>query len=229
MFGEPLEILSAMGHGRSYGKVTSVLGRKLSGIFFCGIWDALRAGPALPTVALVTDIGNDLLYGASLDELFAWLEAVVERLDAVGAHTVITSLPLESVQRLGSAKFRLLRSLLFPSSRASWAETLALAQRAQARLARLAEERKTPLIPVENAWYGWDTIHLRRRVFSTAWGVILAHWLAASTPHTAPWISRRHAFYLRSLRPAERWIWGMHQTCAQPCAQLKDGTTISLF
>src|SRR5262249_46912085 len=61
VWGSPLEVLAALGHGRSYGRATSVMGRQLPGIRECGLWPALGVDGQLPTAALVTDIGNDVL------------------------------------------------------------------------------------------------------------------------------------------------------------------------
>src|SRR5438552_19189250 len=62
-WSEPVEIMAAMGHGRSYGEDSSFLGRKISGIFPCALWQDLQNRSRLPAVALLTDVGNDLLYG----------------------------------------------------------------------------------------------------------------------------------------------------------------------
>ena len=70
----PVEIMAAMGHGRSYGQDSSVLGKKISGIFPCALWQDLQNRPSLPTAALVTDIGNDMLYGVSPDQMLDWVE-----------------------------------------------------------------------------------------------------------------------------------------------------------
>ena len=66
---EPIEIMAAMGHGRSYGQDSSVFGRKISGIFPCALWQDLQNRPTAANAALVTDIGNDLLYGVTPDRL----------------------------------------------------------------------------------------------------------------------------------------------------------------
>src|ERR1043165_8514894 len=68
-WSEAVEIMAAMGHGRSYGQDSSVLGRKIPGIFPCALWQDLQNRPPLPTSALLTDIGNDILYGISPDRL----------------------------------------------------------------------------------------------------------------------------------------------------------------
>src|SRR5215212_11255282 len=110
-WSEPVEIMAAMGHGRSYGQDSSVLGRKFSGIFPCALWRDLQTRPSLPTAALVTDIGNDMLYGVSSDQLLDWVERCLDRLDEVGAATIVTQLPTESLERLGKVRFQLFRRL----------------------------------------------------------------------------------------------------------------------
>src|SRR5215207_2044158 len=79
-WSEPIEIMVAMGHGRSYGLDSSFLGKKISGIFPCALWQDLQSRQPLPTAALVTDIGNDILYGVSSDLLLDWVERCLDRL-----------------------------------------------------------------------------------------------------------------------------------------------------
>ena len=63
---EPIELFAAHGHGRSYGLWSRVLMRRLPGIRECGLWESLatRSGEGRP-LALVTDVGNDLLFGGN--------------------------------------------------------------------------------------------------------------------------------------------------------------------
>ena len=99
-------------------RILSVFGRKISGIFPCALWQDLQNRPPLPTAALVTDIGNDLLYGVTPDRLLEWVERCLDRLADAGAATVVTQLPIDSIERLGEARFRFFRRLLFPRSTA---------------------------------------------------------------------------------------------------------------
>ena len=75
----PMEILVAAGLGRSYGLTSRILGRSLPSILTCGLWEKLKQGPSLPTAALLTDVGNDLLYGASVKQLVSWVDTCLER------------------------------------------------------------------------------------------------------------------------------------------------------
>src|SRR5436190_21759166 len=116
-WSEPVEIMAAMGHGRSYGQDSSVLGKKISGIFPCALWQDLQNRQSLPTAALVTDIGNDMLYGVSTNQMLDWVERCLDRLAEAGATTIVTQLPAESIERLGERRFQFFRRLFFPRSK----------------------------------------------------------------------------------------------------------------
>jgi hypothetical protein len=178
---------------------------------------------------LITDVGNDLLYGAPLDELMAWLEIICDQLSEAGSRIVVTSLPLEGVRCLNPRRYLLLRTILFPRSRASLAEVLALAEAAQLRLADLAARKNIPLIPVKKEWYGWDTIHLRRRRHTSAWRDILLPMQAGEERAAHPRITLKRSMQFSWLAPAERSIFGMQMRRIQPCRRLPDGSTISCF
>jgi hypothetical protein len=228
-WGEPVEIMAAMGHGRSFGQDSTVLGRKISGIFPCALWQDLQNRPALPTAALITDIGNDLLYGVPPDRLFEWVENCLDRLESAGAATVITQMPIGSVERLGEARFQFFRRLFFPRSRLTLAEARSLVRHLNERLIRLGESRKIAVIPVSSAWYGFDPIHLKRGVLRQAWPALLAAWRGAAEPVIVARPSLWTAMYLATLPPWERSIAGIRRRAAQPSGRLADGTTISLY
>jgi hypothetical protein len=229
IWGEPVEIMAAMGHGRSYGKETSVLGRKISGIFPCALWQDLQARPPMPTVALVTDIGNDLLYGVAPDQLLEWVARCLDRLSEASASVVVTQLPVENVERLGEARFRFFRRLLFPRNRFQLSEVKAMARSFNDRVIELGESRKIPVIPVSSAWYGLDPIHLTRRSRRIAWPMLLSSWRALEAPLVVARPSLWNAAYLMSRTPWERSLLGIRRRAAQPSGRLGDGSTISLY
>src|SRR5437016_5976799 len=75
--GGPVDVLAACGHGRSYIQWSRIFlgARGLPGIVECGLWKSLAGRPPLPTVALVMDVGNDLLYGLATAEIAAGFAA----------------------------------------------------------------------------------------------------------------------------------------------------------
>jgi hypothetical protein len=226
---EPVEIMAAMGYGRSYVQESRVLARKISGIFSCELWRHLRDRPPLPMVALVTDIGNDLLYGVPIDRLLSCVEGCLERLADAGATTIVTRLPLGSLERLGEARFRFFRRLFFPSSQLTLAAAKGLADTLDQRLTEFASRQKTSVIPVSPAWYGLDPIHLRRRVWQQAWPALLSGWRAERASRVAPRSSLWRRAYLAALAPCDDSWFGIRCHCSQPSGVLNDGTTISLY
>jgi hypothetical protein len=228
-WGEPLEIMAAIGHGRSYGQDSTVFGRKISGIFPCALWQDLHKRPALPTSALVSDVGNDLLYGVPPEQVLDWVGRCLDRLNEVGAKTLVTELPIASIERLSEARFRFFRRLFFPQSKLTYADAQNLIVELNRELAALCRARKIPVIPVSSDWYGLDPIHLKRSVRSKAWPKMLAAWRdaedAIEVARSPLWTSA----YLASLAPHERSVFGIRRHKAQPSGRLSDGTTISLY
>ena len=161
LWGSPLEVLAALGHGRSYGLRSRVLGRELPGIRRCGLWDDLAARPPADTAALVTDVGNDLLYGASVSEILGWVSESLDRLASHHARTILTLLPLESVESLSDWRYWLLRTCTFPRCRAGRLEILEAAIELNAGLKQLAAEHGAATVELPGRWYGFDPIHIR--------------------------------------------------------------------
>ena len=119
LIASPRRLPPRMGHGRSYGRASRVLGRTLPGIDECGLWDALGDAVATQTYALITDIGNDIVYGYDVQMIAAWIEQCLKRLKARGAHTIITRLPVESIESLSNLRYRVAKAILFPGRRLS--------------------------------------------------------------------------------------------------------------
>ncbi|MGE3640206.1 MAG: hypothetical protein AB7G28_16755 [Pirellulales bacterium] len=226
---EPVEIMAAIGHGRSYGRDSRVLGRKISGIFPSPLWKDLQTRAPLETVALVTDVGNDLGYQVRVDEIASWVDGCLAHLERARATTVITELPLARMERLSEREFLFFRTLFFPKARITFDELRADAYALNARLQELGERRKISVIPASGAWYGRDPIHLRRAVWREAWPTILSAWHEREPLSIRPRASFARWAYLRSLKPAERVVFGRAERTAQPSGMLRDGTTISLY
>ena len=111
----PTEILAALGYGRSYGTAASFLGRWLPSILDCGLWRALQPAESCPTRALVTDIGNDLAYGFSVEQIMRWIDECFDRLNKIGASVVVTELPLKNFSKISNWRYLAMRSIFFPA------------------------------------------------------------------------------------------------------------------
>jgi hypothetical protein len=176
----------------------------------------------------VTDIGNDLLYGASVEQIATWVDVCLARLSAAVSMLIVTELPLASTQIISERRFRLLRNVFFPRSRLTLQESLTRGLELNDCVKQLAAKHRAVLVKPSLAWYGFDPIHIRRTRSASVWREIL-HGLSPSSdaglanPSLAQWMA------LRRLRPLERTLWGREQRQPQPAGRLPDGTTISLY
>jgi hypothetical protein len=233
-WGEPLDCLAALGHGRSYGARSTVLGRTLPSIQSCRLWTALEERPTVPTAALVTDIGNDVMYEAPVEKIVEWVTRCFDQLDRYGARIVMTRLPVANIDRVPEWKFRVLRRLMFPRGRIPYAAIAARARELDERLSEVATRRGIAQVRQDPAWYGWDPIHFRSSAWPEVWHRVLSGWGHDSHQNgpnepaaTNPPLSR--LLYLRTRTPDERWLLGFEQRGQQPCARLSEGTIVSYY
>jgi len=222
--GGPVEVLAACGRGRSYGAWSRFLFvRRLPGIAGCGLWPALEGRPPLPTLALLTDVGNDLVYGAEVAAIARWVEVCLDRLARQPARIVLTLLPLARLERLAPWEVRLAVSLLFPGRQAPWPALLERARQLDERLRRLGEQRGALLVEPEASWYGIDPIHLRRSRRREVWERLTG---VAGGPAADP---ARGRVRLPLLGAEELRLAGRTLRTPQPAVRLADGTTVALY
>lgn len=226
--GQPLDFLVAAGHGRSYGLTSRVVGRSLPAINSCALWDALSARPRVPTVSLVTDVGNDLLYGASVETISSWVEQCLAKLARISDRVIVTELPLENLTHLNLATFFLIRSILFPKSQLTLTAAREMSAELNARIVNLASACGATLIKPDAGWYGTDPIHIQRRHRDNAWRQILLPWQTdTATLADAPLVAKRMSF--GTCRPHVRWVLGFEQRREQPAVRLPSGTHVSFY
>jgi hypothetical protein len=214
--------MAALGHGRSYGAHSRVLVRTLPGILESGLWRDLEVLPRLPTRALVTDVGNDVMYGASAAQILAWVDEALRRLACLTPDIVVTDLPLASIRTLSPIKFRAVRAVLFPSCRLSFEHVLGVAEQVNDGVQRLAGARGIRFVRLEPSWYGFDPIHIRPSLWRPAWQEILGANCAGSR-------SSAEALRLYLMRPERRWLFGVEQFTAQTGTALARGARVWLY
>ena len=215
---EELHVFAAHGHGRSYGAWSRVLVRSLPGIIDSDLWTDLEQSAAAdaPVSALVTDVGNDLIYGSSPEQIAGWVEQCLERLAARRAEIVLTLLPMESVRRLSAWRYHATRMVFFPGRGPAWTDMQARAAELNARLLQLGAAAGAHVIEPPGEWYGFDPIHVRFLRRAEAWGRILSGWPSFNAGRTGAGISLTESVRLLAGRPAERRLLGRHQRQSQP-------------
>ncbi len=229
IWGQPLEIFAAFGHGRSYGQPSRVFQRGLSGIVQCGLWDAIPARDPLPTAALLTDIGNDLIYERSVDEIGDWIDACLARLSALGARSLVTRLPIDNLADLSERRFLLMRKIFFPKCRLDLATVAERARALDVRVLDVAARWVQRSSPQQREWYGFDPIHIRLPHMPRVWRGAAALVGRAQTSRPRCVLRYACALYLRSVFPERRTLFGFQQHTRQPAGKLRDGSTLWFY
>jgi len=231
-WGAPLEVLIAAGHGRSFGRTSHVLGRALPPIVDCELWADWKSRADAPTAALITDIGNDILYGVDVPVIAAWIDQCLERLCASTQHVVLVELPLQRIARLRRATFVLFRTLLFPRSRMTLEAARSGANQLNLQVRALARRHNCVLVEPHLDWYGVDPIHIQRRFYRRAWAMMLAGWSTRdelTNPVSNPAVDLRTGWALPWSRPHYQRLWGIERRCPQPAVRFADGSTASFY
>ncbi len=137
----PSEILAAVGHGRAYGLANQVLLRGLPGVAASGLWSQLNSVGVLPTYALLTDIGNDILYESAPEQILRQVEWCVEQLQMQSAQIIVTNLPMASIEDLSERRYTFYRNIFYPFCRLPRSETVSRARFVCQGLIDLASRR----------------------------------------------------------------------------------------
>jgi hypothetical protein len=222
-YGPEVEILAAHGHGRSYGAHSRVLFRTLPGILQSGLWSKLESMSPAPAQALITDIGNDILYGCSADQILNWIEEAIRRLQSMTQRITITDLPTHGIRRLSNAKFIAIRSAFYPYCRLSLAEALERVERVSAGIEKLASDRSLRFFRMNPEWYGFDPVHIQLSRRWIAWPEILG------LDPEKPSIPLLENLKLRSFTPERRWLFGMERFVQQTGISLAGGGRLWLY
>jgi hypothetical protein len=115
---EPVEILHAMGPGRGYCAEGGIFNIRYPAIGASGILDSISAQTAPPRriIALITDIGNDIMYGVPVSEITACLSALLKQFSALDADVFLQPIPIDLSEDVSKNQFRILRSIFYPNS-----------------------------------------------------------------------------------------------------------------
>lgn len=228
--GGPGEVLAAVGHGRAYGVFSQVLWRGLPGIADCGVWRQLSAIPSHSTYALLTDIGNDIVYELTPEQVLRSVERCIEQLQRQSAQIVVTNLPVASIESLSERRYTFFRNLFYPSCRLPRNETLSRVRAVHAGLADMAVRRQFILVEQEPRWFGPDGIHVNYWQREAFYRDIVRQFADSGAKPELP--GSNQAFSLSwQRRPvfAFKTVLGRAIHCPQPSGQLADGSSVGKY
>jgi hypothetical protein len=224
-WGRNVEVLAALGHGRSYGALSDLAFRTLPGILQSDLWRELSSRPPAATRALVTDVGNDILYGFSAAQTLEWTAEAVDRLQRITKDVVLTDLPIVTIRRLTNEKFLFFRTIFAPQCRLSLAHVVDTAERVTEGLETLAASRSLRFCRLKPAWYGTDPIHIRLSAWRPAWQEILCG--EGDVRHAPAPLLEGLRLYL--MRPERQWLFGLERLSPQTGVALALGARVWLY
>lgn len=160
--GAPADLFVAAGHGRAYGVSSRVALRRLPSILGSGLWRALDREQAAQPLALLTDVGNELLYGLGVAAVARGVREAALRLADRGGRMAITGLPVASIARVGRMRYRLLRTLYVPGCLLSLGDIKDASQWLDDELRAISADTGATFIEQPADWYGLDALHVKR-------------------------------------------------------------------
>lgn len=174
----PMEIMVATGAGRAYRAAGGLLNVTYPPIESSEIFEAARrkSESGYRVIALVTDIGNDIMYGVSAEQLIETMRQVFGQLRSVHADVFYTTLPAAFEKGIHPIWFYILRTLLLPASRVSYDEARAAIIQVNQYLREVAS-KEGHLIPDVDRFLGFDEIHYGWLRAQHAWSHIAGRML----------------------------------------------------
>lgn len=126
LYPRSVEVMTAAGPGRGYCVVGGLLMVRYQPIRSSLIFEAAqkKAATGHRVIALITDIGNDIMYGVPARELIDTIQQVFIRLQAMNAEIFFTTLPKRFEGEVSPIWYYLLRTILMPGSRVSHADAI---------------------------------------------------------------------------------------------------------
>ena len=157
-------IFVAHGPGRSYLKRAGLPMLRFQGISICPLFDELENAindinqPKI--YALITDIGDDLLYNQKPKSIAEGVEKVLKRLYNIGAKIAVTPPPENSINTLSRTRYYFLRTFYNPFCHISYSEIMLDVSLLTNLISELCIKYKATLLNQDPDWYGFDRIHL---------------------------------------------------------------------
>jgi len=170
------EFLNALGPGRGFCARGGIFNITYSPIQDCRIIESAgkKSKEALHTVVLITDIGNDLMYGVSSDTLIASLDIMIDEIIKWDADIFLTTIHVNLKKDVSPTIFLVLRFLLYPSSKVNYEEMdLSILKINDYLEKKVRKNGRMHLITGLEAFAGLDKIHYSLLKTHSAWSTVV--------------------------------------------------------
>ncbi|MFQ5715571.1 MAG: hypothetical protein ACE5GQ_00560 [Nitrospinales bacterium] len=169
----PVRFLYALGPGRGYCAWAGFLNKVYPPISGSPIFDAIRrqAATSAGVVALVSDIGNDIMFDIPAETITEKLRHIFRQFLELDARALVTPIPSFFETELGRRSFLFLRALFYPKSKVTHEQAVSAVRTINRFLEKSANENIS-LIDGLDPFIGWDKIHYSVLKNHLAWSRI---------------------------------------------------------
>jgi hypothetical protein len=164
------EFLNALGPGRGFCARGGMFNFTYPPIQDCQILEAANKKSCDTRAVLITDIGNDLMYGVSADNLIESLDGLIDRALQCDAEIFLTSIHVNLKKDVSQTTFFILKSFCYPGSSITYENTNLFIIKVNSYLKEKAgQNQKVHLISGMESFTGTDKIHYSLLKTHSAW------------------------------------------------------------
>ena len=187
IFPRPASFVHAMGPGRGYVSRCGILNAIYSPILGCGILEAVRNKKIKDqsVVALITDIGNDIMYGVSSEKIINGLQYLLNSLGEFKTNIFITSIPVDLENDISELHFHIIRQIYFPKSPVKYSQT-SNNIKAINKFILQSSNKKITVINDMKQFCGIDKIHYSIFKSQPAWSHVVGKLTASLGTNISP-------------------------------------------
>ena len=169
-----VSFIHALGPGRGYIREGGIFNVVYPPILNCGIFEGVPGRGDQQVVALITDIGNDIMYGVPAKEIIAGLRSIFATLREAEARIFITLIPVNLQDDIDEFYFRALRRIFFPSSTVAYDQASEAVREINKFILESANENLKVIGGLEQ-YCGFDKIHYSLLKSCPAWSYIASN------------------------------------------------------
>ena len=187
IFPRPASFVHAMGPGRGYVSRGGILNAIYSPILNCGILEAVRNKKIKDqsVVALITDIGNDIMYGVSSEKIINGLQYLLNALGEFKTNIFITSIPVDLENDISELHFHIIRQIYFPKSPVKYSQA-SNNIKAINKFILQSSNKKITVINDMKQFCGIDKIHYSIFKSQSAWSHVAGKLTASLGTNISP-------------------------------------------
>ncbi len=175
-----VQFATALGPGRGYCARGGLLNFSYLPIGECRIMKSVSVPEGGRVAVLITDIGNDIMYGVSDAALIECLDVLIEKAGRWNAEIFVTSIHVDVSRDLGKFSFKILKALFYPKSVVTFDQADSAVKRVNEYLQNKSEQNeRLHLLGGLGAFGGWDKIHYSLLKSHLAWSHVANTMLVA--------------------------------------------------